>query len=378
LNISTNSTKPNYYPQKLIIMNSPFIYLRGLRYAVHTVFSVNDGQKYFIDPQFGRQMAYSSGQQVKRSIMEALNLPFAAITFNWEIDKSKNKANQMEPHSPCDPTYADQLLGGYMKAESGSSTVKRRSPLSISAMRPLHPLLGGIEYPTEHLTFDRTSHPDHHKVNVYWADKKKRGAKLSEEELNEWLTTNQRNLPSKAFIQDQKRASGLFVYDIALDLRTLFCVSTNKLEPELFPHIEEKLAGEGWIAGENVFGKCLICPKEKRDEIIPALAQALVNWRITSNQARTFSLMETLALAVSENANQIAYAIRGDLRDDTEKPRATPKIDETTHADLFITPSAAGHIVGSIGAADALDRAQAHLEKLLNDFPYESQLAPTS
>lgn len=225
--------------------NSPFIYLRGLRHAEHTVFGVNDGQKFYYDPQFGRKMAYSSGQQVKRSIIEALNMPFAAITFNWEIDKKENKASQKEPHSPCDPSFSDQLLGGYMKAESGSMTVKRRSPLSISAMRPLHPLLGGIESPMENLTFDRTSHPEHHEVKVYWLDNKKRGAQLSKEELNVWLTTNRRSLPNRAFIQDQTRASGLFVYDAAIDLRTLFCVSTNKLEPELFPEIEAKLRDEG-------------------------------------------------------------------------------------------------------------------------------------
>jgi hypothetical protein len=304
----------------------PFIYLRGLRHAEHTVFAVNDGQKFYIDPQFGRRMAYSSGQQVKRSVIEALELPFAAMTFNWEIDKKENKASQKEPHSPCDPTFADQLLGGYMKAESGSFTVKRRSPLSISAMRPLHPLLGGIEYPTENLTFDRTSHPEHHKVEVYWLENKKRGTKLSDEELESWLTTNHRSLPNRAFIQDQTRASGLFSYDIAIDLRTLFCVSTNKLEPELFPEIETKLREEGWVEGKKIFGKCLICPKSKRDEIIPKLANALINWRITSNQSRTFSLMETVALAISDNANQIAYAIRGELRDDREKPTAVLRL----------------------------------------------------
>ncbi|HOH23704.1 MAG TPA: CRISPR-associated protein Cas7, partial [Bacteroidales bacterium] len=228
---------------------SPFIYLRGLRHAEHTVFGVNDGQKFYYDPQFGKKMAYSSGQQVKRSIIEALNMPFAAITFNWEIDRKENKASQKEPHSPCDPSYPDQLLGGYMKAESGNMTVKRRSPLSISAMRPLHPLLGGIENPLEDLTFDRTSHPDHHQVKVFWLDNKKRGAELTSDELEEWLTTNRRSLPNRAFIQNQSRASGLFVYDIAIDLRTLFCVSTNKLEPELFPEIETKLRNEGWIEG---------------------------------------------------------------------------------------------------------------------------------
>jgi hypothetical protein len=354
--------------------NSPFIYLRGLRHAEHTVFGVNDGQKFYYDPQFGKKMAYSSGQQVKRSIIEALDMPFAAITFNWEIDKKENKANQKEPHSPCDPTFSDQLLGGYMKAESGNMTVKRRSPLSISAMRPLHPLLGGIENPTENLTFDRTSHPDDHNVKVYWLDNKKRGNELSSEELDEWLTTNRRSLPNRAFIQDQTRASGLFVYDIAIDLRTLFCVSTNKLEPELFPEIEEKLRNEGWIIGKNIFGNCLICPKVKRESIIPALAKALVNWRITSNQARTFSLIETVAIAISDNANQIAYAIRGELRDDTERLQAVPKIDETAKADFFITPIASSFIAGSVGSADAIDKAEQKLIDLMMAFDYENQL----
>jgi hypothetical protein len=351
-----------------------FIYLRGLRHVEHTVFAVNEGQKYYTDPQFGKKMAYSSGQQVKRSIIEALDMPFAAMTFNWEIDKKENKALQKEPHSPCDPTFADQLLGGYMKAESGTFTVKRRSPLSISAMRPLHPLLGGIEYPTENLTFDRTSHPEHHEVKVYWLDNKKRGEQLSQGELDTWLTTNQRALPNRAFIQDQTRATGLFTYDIAIDLRTLFCVSTNKLEPELFPNIEEKLKAEGWIEGKNIFGKCLICPKAKRDAIIPALAHAIVNWRITSNQARTFSLMETVALAISDNANQIAYAIRGELRNDTERQQAVPKIDETAKASIFVTPIASGYITDSVGSADALDKAEEKLIELMTEFDYENQV----
>lgn len=355
-------------------MKTPFIYLRGLRHVDHTVFAVNEVQKFYYDPQFGYKIAYSSGQQVKRSILEGLNLPFAAITFNWEIDKKTDKASQKEPHSPCDPSFADQLLGGYMKAESGNMTVKRRSPLSISAMRPVHPLLGGIESPTENLSFDRTSHPEHHKVNVYWLDGKKRGDKLSDEELNEWLKSNSRSLPNRAFIQDQTRASGLFVYDVAIDLRTLFCVSTNKLEPELFPDIEKKLKNDGWIESENIFGKCLVCPKEKREEIIKNLAHSLINWRITSNQSRTFSPMETLALAISDNANQITYAIRGELRDDTERPTATPKIDETAKASIYITPIANAYIQGAIGSADAIDAAEQELVKLMLAFDYENQL----
>jgi hypothetical protein len=355
--------------------NSNYIYLRGLRHAEHTVFSVSNGQKFYRDSQFNRQLAYSSGQQVKRSVIEAINMPFAAITFNWEIDK-KGAAGMKEPHSPCDPSFVDQLIGGYMRAQKDDYTVKRRSPLSISAMRPLHPLLGGIERETEPVVFDRSSRPNDHIVKVFNLDEKGKRVEIPQEDLEKWLVDNKRNLAPKYYNgTGQTRASGLFIYDIAIDLRTLFCVSTNKLEPELFPNIEEKLREQGWIEGANIFGKCLICPKEKRDEIIPALAHALVNWRITSNQARTFSLMETVALAISDNANQIAYAIRGELRDDTERQQAVPRIDEIAKADIFITPIASGYIAGSVGSADALEKAEQKLIELMQAFDYENQVA---
>lgn len=370
-------------------MNTNFIYLRGLRHAEHTVFGVSDGQKFYYDQQFNRNMAYSSGQQVKRSIIEfftnTLNLPFSAITFNWEI--KGNDANMKQPYHQCNPLYVDQLVGGYMKSTSEEVTVKRRSPLSISAMRPLHPLLGGLEREKEAANFDRKGYPSsyktkdtteklegEHNVRVYRTESKKQ-VELSSEELSTWLSSNDRQLPAHYYKPDSlSRATGLFVYDVAIDLRTLFCVSTNKLEPELFPEIEDKLRSEGWIDGKNIFGNCLICPKEKREQIIPALAKAIINWRITSNQARTFSLMETVVVAISDNANQIAYAIRGELRDDSERLQAVPKIDETVKADLFVTPIASSYVVGSIGSADALDRAEQKLINLMQAFDYENQL----
>lgn len=357
----------------------PFIYLRALRNAEHTVFSVDKGQKYYYDPQFNRRLAYSSGQQVKRSVIEALSnqlhIPFAAITFNWEIDK-KGTASMLEPHSPCDPTYPDQLIGGYMKAEKDKMTVKRRSPLSISAMRPLHPLLGGLESEKEPVVFDRSSNPEKHIVRVYQVDEKGKRVEVPQETLEEWLVDNNRSLGPKYYNPEgQTRASGLFVYDIAVDLRRLFCVSTNKLEPELFPAIEEKLRESGWVEGKNVFGRCLFLPKEKRDEIIPSLAHALVNWRITSNQARTFSLMETLAIAISDNANQVAYAIRGELREDVDKQAAVPKIDESAKADIFVTPSCSGFVQGAVGSAEAIDNAEQKLINLMKEFKYEEQVS---
>lgn len=356
--------------------NSSFIYIRGLRHAEHTVFAVTNGQKYYTDPQFNIKLAYSSGQQVKRSIIEALDLPFASITFNWEIDK-KGNAGMKEPHSPCDPVFPDQLLGGYMKSEKEKMTVKRRSPLSISAMRPLHPLLGRQEWDkeAEPVSFDRSAYPEKHIVKVFATDDNGRRVEIKAEKLEEWLISNERSLGPKYYNPTgQTRATGLYIYDIAIDLRRLFCVSTNKLEPELFPGTEKRLSEEHWIESENIFGKCLVCPKEKREEIIDRLAYSLINWRITSNQSRTFSLMETLAISMSDNANKIAFSIRGELKDEFERPTASPVIDESSGADIFLTPLISSIIPGFSGSADALDKAEDKLKEMMLAFDYENQI----
>lgn len=348
---------------------NPYIYLRALKHAEHTVFCVQDGQKTYFDPQFNKVIAYSSGQQVKRSILDALtsnlNVQMAPITFNYNVNAKKELENK-EPWSPCDPTYVDQLLGGWMRAGDGI-TVKRRSPLSISAMRPLHPLLAGVD--KENLTFDRSDKPDRHPVNVRMGDKL-----LTNEQIDEFLSTNERTLPRRNWIPDNVRTGGLFVYDIAIDLRTLFSVSINQHEPELSKEKIEDLKAKGWIESENIFGKCLVLPKEEREKVIPALANALLNWRITSNQARTFSLMETLAIAISDNANKLAGAIRAKLIEDGEKPKAKPIIDDTAGADIFITLPCSSYVVTVNESADAIEAAEQKLIDLMMAFDYENQL----
>ena len=349
-------------------MNS-FIYLRALKHAEHTVFCVQDGQKTYFDPQFNRVVAYSSGQQVKRSILETLTdelgVQMAPVTFNYNINAKKELENK-EPWSPCDPNYVDQLLGGWMRAAGEGQILKRRSPLSISAMRPIHPLLAGVD--KENLTFDRSDRPDQHPVNVRMGDKL-----LTEEEIEAYLQDNNRTLPRRNWIPENARTSGLFVYDIAIDLRTLFCVSTNQHEPEISKERIEELKGKGWMLSKNVFGECLVLPKEEREIIIPALAKALINWRITSNQARTFSLMETLAVAITDNANTLAAAIRAKLVDDGEKPKAKPIVDETAGANLFVTLPCSSYIVTENESADALQKAEAKLIEMMMAFDYENQ-----
>ncbi|MDP2208212.1 MAG: CRISPR-associated protein Cas7 [Bacteroidota bacterium] len=348
-----------------------FIYLRGLRRVEHTVFCVQEGQKSYYDQQFGVRCAYSSGQQVKRSILdsvlESLNEPQAPITFNYEITNDKNIANK-EPWSPCDPSYTDQLLGGWMRAQTGVTPVKRRSAFSISAMRPLHPLLGGLEWDKENLTFDRSNNPNQHPVIV----KDTAGRVMTEEEIKSFLSENKRVLPRRNWIPDNTRATGLFIYDVAVDLRTLFCISTNVHEPELTNEIKEKLIADGWIKSKNVFGECLLCPEARRNTIIDAVAKGLIDWRITSNQSRTFSLMETLAIAISDNANKIAATIRADLNEEKERS-AKPIIDRAVGANLFITLPCNGYIAGAGGELNALENAENKLKEMMLSFDYENQ-----
>lgn len=351
---------------------NPFIYLRLLKRAEHTVFCVEDGQKTYYDAQFNTFVPYSSGQQIKRSVLEALtdqlNVQMAPITFNYEIS-SKKELSQKEPWSPCDPQYIDQLIGGWMRAGDGI-TKKRRSPLSISAMRPLHPLLSGVK--RENITFDRSDRPDNHPVNVRMAEKKDL---LSEEEIESFLRETGSTLSRRHWIPDNRRATGLFVSDIAIDMRTLFSVSLNQHDPEIDIETIKKLKDAGWEESENVFGKCLVLPKDKRDQVIPALAHALINWRITSNQARTFSLMETLAVAISDNANAQASAIRSKLTlDDAEKPKVNPIVDEKAGAKVFVSLPCAAYVVVENESADALDAAEKYLVDQLSSFDYTHQL----
>lgn len=350
-----------------------FIYLRGCKHAAFTVFCVEEGQKSYYDPQFNVKVPYSSGQQVKRSIMgklnEVLNVEPSPTEFYFDVDK-KGALKEGEVLSSCDPHYVDQLLGGWMRTPKGGKekAVKRRSPLSISAMTPLHPLLASV--PKENISFDRSDRPNVHKVVVRDAN----GNVLTDEQVSIFLNGSDRSLYRK-WIPDT-RATGLFVYDVAIDLRRLFCVPTNQLEPEITSDMVETLKSDGWKVVNTVFGECLLMPKEQREKIIPAIADALIDWHITSNQARTFSLMETLSIAISDNANTLAAAIRAKLidGDNDSKPKAKPIIDEHAGAATYVTLPCASYIVTETESADALDKAKQDLVNRMLTFDYENQL----
>ena len=347
------------------------IYVRTLKRAEHTVFCVQDGQKFYYDSQFNRRIPYSSGQQVKRSVIDklssVLNEQPAPTTFLFDVN-NKNELKEGEVFATCDPSYPDQLFGGWMKAAKGGNekTIKRRSPLSISAMRGLHPLLAGVE--SENISIDRSDRSNN-RVIV----RNENGETLTTEEIEAFLTGKDRSL-SRKWIQNNRRAGGLFVLDIAIDLRRLFCVTLNPLEPEISAETESRLRKAEWIESVNVFGRCLVAPVAVRERLIPALAEAIVEWSITSNQARTFSLMETLALTISDNANKIAASIRAKLSE-VEDNKAYPIIEEELDGVCtYVTLSAGGYIRTKSETFDALDQAKQKLIDLLTAFNYEDQL----
>ncbi|SDU06381.1 CRISPR-associated protein Cas7 [Desulfobacula phenolica] len=347
------------------------IYIRTLKRAEHTVFCVADGQKTYYDPQFNRYIPYSSGQQIKRSLIDTLarqlnQLP-APTTFIFDVTKKK-EITEGEVFGTCDPSHFDQLLGGWMKASKGGKekTIKRRSPLSISAMRALHPLLAGID--RENITFDRSDRPNN---TVIVRDPN--GKELCEDDIITLLQDKDRSLIRK-WIPDNKRATGLFVQDIAIDLRRLFCVTQSVFEPEITKETEDRLKESGWLESNNIFGNCLVAPPETRNKLIPAIAKAIINWRITSNQSRTFSLMETLAVSISTNANKIAGSIRAKLSEEDDK-KAIPVIEEDLEGvETFVTLSAGGYFLTKSETAEALEDAEKNLIDRMMAFDYEDQI----
>lgn len=361
-----------------------YLFIRGLRRADHTVFAVADSQKTYYEPQFGRELPYSSGQQVKRSILDALvrqmGVSRAPVQFQYKLDKKDlKKASPVEDIAlqQLDPRNVDELLGGWMKA-TGKGTkkeddeylgvIKRRSPLSISAMHPLHPLLANTER-EKAISFDRT---DDGNSSVRLLDHE--GNLMTKEEMLSYLDNNDLTLRKAKYVDSRKanRAYGLFIYDVAIDLERLFAVSIDETQPEIDPKRQDELRSEGWVEGTNTYGPCLIAPKEVREKVLPALAEALVEWHIASNQARTYSPMETLAVSISDKANQVNASIRAKLEtNENGRPVATPVLDDRV-GQLYTYLPAESYINGVNPTPTALEDAKASILEKLKAYDYES------
>jgi hypothetical protein len=104
------------------------------------------------------------------------------------------------------------------------------------------------------------------------------------------------------------------------------------------------------------------------------MAKAIVDWRITSNQSRTFSLMETLAISISEDANKIAGSIRAKLNPEDEG-KAIPVIEENMDGvNTFVSLAAGGYLITNSESAEAMENAKQLISKKIQAFDFENQI----
>jgi len=351
-----------------------FIHIRGLKFVEHTVFCVSEnGQKTFFDPIHQKTCALSSGQQVKRSIMTAVaseirqSMPVVTFTKKVTINKEGNKTIG-EGHIIIEPDIKNSyhLMGGFWKSvvnEKGDP-LSRRSPLKISGMTPIHPLLATVY--KENISYNRKN-TENTFVKFIYDDNQE----VPKEELDEILKEVGKKMTDYSptqFIRDQKRTSGLFKFDIEIDLRKLFTINLSETDPEIYPEDIEHLKENGWKEIQYDFGKALVAPKEIRDKIGRAVAKGIMKWKIDTNQSTTYSPMETMAMIISNDASHITSAIRGELIDDD---KAKLIVDDSIEK-VFCSDSLKAIIAYHKKSNDIKDAENYIFEKIM-EFDFENQ-----
>lgn len=356
-------------------MKNKELHIRILKKVDFSVFCVDSGQKTYYDPTMGTMLPYSSGQQVKKSIistlLDELDIEYAPLTFTFA--KEGEKLKQKELVQVCDPSYFDQLIGGWMSAPDKKNTEKddddtlvlsRRSPLSISAMSPIHPLLANTAV-EDIITFDRTE-SDTETMIV------KDGKKILEgDELIKFLEKSNSKLTKRKLAASKaKRATGLFKIDIAIDLKKLFRVPTRVNDIEIKPSTMNKLIESGWRKVKVGSGEFLELPKEHHEDVANAVAESIVRWRITSNQSRTFDVMSTLTTVVANRADVISNSVYGELYyDDNNKNKAKLVIDQSNpNAKFFSNNVLKGYLTDVETSTTANDQAVEYIKNGILDF----------
>lgn len=362
-------------------MKNDYLIVRTLRKVEFTVFCVDADQKQYYDKQFGVKLPYSSGQQTKRSIMESilnvLNLRHAPIVYNFEVNK--DKLEQKEITQPCDPTYTDQLIGGWMStpAKKGGkndgddevveatdkNAYKRRSPFSISAMTAVHPLLASLVNESK-MTFDRTDSND--EIMVVRDSK---GKEMDEDAIKAFLEKSNSKLTKRKLIQGKDRANGFFKLDVAIDLRKLFRVPILLHDMEMSEDTAKKLKSEGWIEVNDNLGTWLELPKKYHVQFAEAIAWGIVNWKITSNQSRTYDAMPVLSVAISQRADEIPNVIRGEIDEIDGKIKGKLVVDTNyPNTKVYSTNLLKGYLKDAETSYTAIDDAVNHIKNVILDY----------
>lgn len=362
----------------------PKVHIRILRHVTHGIFCVGDkGQKLYWDPtggEGGRNLPFSSGPQVKHSIvnliLDVLNEEGSPTTF-MHVPETGDKMKQDTSFTAADPRYTEDLVRGMLrmpddreplpKGKKHSTALKRRSPMSISYMVAVHPLLASFCDTTG--TVDRRGRKN---VTIAVRDAGKTRRAWSEKEIEKYIADTGNDLPPTKFIKSTVTATGLFVEDIEINVHRLFSVELNRKEPEIEDSTAEGLRALGWVEIERYGRRYLTVPPEKRAKLAYAVAYGLLNWKTDTNQARAYSPEVVHAVAIAENnAGAPPMAIYGKLLEDAEngKRRASAQVRYRTDvgAQLFITIHAEHDAVVD-GDPQAIEKAVEVLAQLFLKF----------
>lgn len=298
-------------------MKNRELYITGVKHVNLTVFNIDDDTKTYYDPIHNKSLPFSSGQQIKRCFMDNIRKKYYDIfdfsTMEMRYNITKDSIEQKEALSSADNTCIDQMIGGYMRARKKdnennkkgdeTNTITRRSPISFSPMTPVHPDL--VSLTSNHLsTMDRTDRPND---SIYFT---KNNKEVDQEKILRYLDETNSFISKRKTYYEHKKVSGLFKFDMAIDLERLFRVSIKKYDPEVYPSAIKKLKDLGWkkviIRGEEY----LELPKEQHEKYAESIAESLIEFRINSNQSRTLDFMPTISIAVSDNPQLIPMVYR--------------------------------------------------------------------
>ena len=373
------------------------IYIRGIKRLKNTVLCVDSNdQKTYYDPISKTRVGFSSGAQVKRCVrekmVENLGKTLSKVTINYLID-GNGILKQSTAEVNSNPLNLDSLVFGWMITSSKKETkskknssdeddssdetknvntegVTKASAVSISPLTPLHPFLTSIKK-GDLQTLDRLDNIETCKINIFKETGKNKSVQLTDEEIKNFLNEKNRMMP-KAIYTSKSKIDGIFSFDFAIDLRTLFSVQVNGYKTQVTKETEKELVKNGWKYGKNEFGEILLAPKEVRENAIEALCDALVDWQFKTNQSSNFSPSVTDAISVSFDVRKASNAISAEVFD----REASAVIDPDYVDNIFVDKSAKSYLGNCDNYAKpfAIDDAKAKIAEMIRSYDYEQYL----
>lgn len=372
------------------------VYVRLIREQEPSVLCVGSvdkksQQKRYFDPLANSFLAIGTGQQTKYSFINEFlyeqDLSPAPVTFIVEDKKGDGKISQQVAFTEPDPMHPEALLRGYMKTvkvmkdanggrkkkkddeedEADGKTYKRRSPMSFSFYVPWNHRLAGNPQMPNSVSINRSDSAEFHNLYLNEGDRMILFDDIEDQEIRDRMVARKFDPAPKSM------SVGLYTSDIVMDMDRMFSVTDNAIEQEVPDQYLQAMREAGWTEFKHSqYGTMLDMPDDEKQKLIEALAHALLNHRITSNQSANFSLMNVVAVVVSTNANEVKSAVLPVFtRDDKGKYVFSDiETEETDNTKVFVSKSVRNLLPDYAGECSigAVSNAEAFIADHLRNY----------